>query len=111
MNLKFYKSMNDVARKMWVQEGPLSLYRGLWPALIQIGPYAGFQFAMYKILVEFCNKNWEGKNHTGIRSLVCGAVAGATAKTLVYPLDLGKKRLQSQGFMNQHQYKGYFSPI
>ena len=43
-----YKGVVDVMAKMWVQEGALSLYQGLWPALIQIGPYAGFQFASYK---------------------------------------------------------------
>ena len=42
----------------------------------------------------------------GVRSLLCGAVAGAAAKTLVYPLDLGKKRMQVHGFHHQHVYKG-----
>lgn len=46
--VKVYNGLIDVVGKMWVQEGALSLYKGLWPALIQIGPYAGFQFAAYK---------------------------------------------------------------
>ena len=98
--------MVDVAAKMWANEGPLSLYRGLVPTLIQIGPYAGCQFAFYKFLIDVFDRNELGKS-LGIRSLLCGAVAGAAAKTLIYPLDLGKKRMQIQGFHCQHVYKGY----
>ena len=90
---------------MWVNEGALSLYHGLSPTLIQMGPYIGCQFAMYKFLVEMYDQAIEGKG-AGVKSLTCGAVAGAFAKTLVYPLDLGKKRMQLQGFCNRHQYKG-----
>ena len=97
--------MLDVATKMWVNEGKLSLYRGLLPTLIQIGPYDGCQFAFYKFLINVFDRNELGKS-LGVRSLLCGAVAGAAAKTLVYPLDLGKKRMQVHGFHHQHVYKG-----
>jgi solute carrier family 25 thiamine pyrophosphate transporter 19 len=97
--------MLDVATKMWVNEGPSSLYRGLIPTLIQIGPYAGSQFAFYKFLINVFDRNELGKS-LGVRSLLCGAMAGAVAKTLVYPLDLGKKRMQVHGFHRQHIYNG-----
>jgi len=97
--------MLDVATQMWVNEGKLSLYRGLLPTLIQIGPYAGCQFAFYKFLINVFDRNELGKS-LGVRSLLCGAVAGAAAKTLVYPLDLGKKRMQVHGFHHQHVYTG-----
>lgn len=92
---------------MWAKEGALSLYHGLSPTLIQIGPYTGCQFAIYKFLIGLYNQSF-GDNGAGIKSLTCGAVAGAVGKTLVYPLDLGKKRMQIQGFCHKHQYKGYF---
>ena len=61
-----------------------------------------------RFLVDLYNANVQHEyNNSGMRSLICGAVAGGVAKTLVYPLDLGKKRLQTQGFSDSHQYKGY----
>lgn len=95
---------------MWAREGVFSLYQGLSPTLIQIGPYTGCQFAMYKFLVELYNQAVEN-NKAGAKSLICGAIAGAVAKTLVYPLDLGKKRMQIQGFCYKHQYNGYNFPL
>lgn len=91
---------------MWAKEGALSLYRGLSATLLQIGPYTGCQFAIYKFLVQINSKPFES-NNASVKSLVCGAVAGAVAKTVVYPLDLGKKRMQLQGFSRNHNYKGY----
>lgn len=93
---------------MTAKEGALSLYHGLSPTLLQIGPYTGCQFAMYKFLVEVYDKHYHINDHraVAIRSLTCGAIAGAVAKTLVYPLDLGKKRMQVKGFSQKHQYKG-----
>lgn len=93
---------------MAAKEGLLSLYRGLSPTLLQIGPYTGCQFAMYKFLVEVYDRHYHIDDHRDIafRSLACGALAGAVAKTIVYPLDLGKKRMQIQGFCQKHRYKG-----
>lgn len=106
--IKVYNGVLDVVSKMCLKEGALSLYHGLSATLIQIGPYTGCQFAIYKFLIQFSIQNFEcDKNDSKLNSLVCGAVAGAVAKTLVYPLDLGKKRLQLQGFSKNHQYKGY----
>lgn len=103
---KVYKGITDVISQMCGKEGALSLYRGLWPTLIQIGPYVGCQFALYRFLIEKYDEFVEKDSHNSLRSLSCGAIAGALSKTLVYPLDLTKKRLQMQGFAEKHNYKG-----
>lgn len=98
--------MIDVVLKMKQKEGAFSLYRGLGPTLFQIGPYVGCQFALYKFFVDLYDQSMGQDFHVGFRSLSCGAVSGAIAKTIVYPLDLCKKRLQMQGFHQSHCYKG-----
>lgn len=40
-----------------------------------------------------------------VNSLVAGCLAGLVAKTIVYPLDLARKRLQIQGF--EHGRAGF----
>ena len=104
-SFKIYKGITDATLKMVNQEGYFSLYRGLWPTLLQIGPYVGLQFALYNILVD-AFKKLESEEHLHLRSLLSGAFSGATAKAIVYPLDLGKKRLQVKGFQPRHQYHG-----
>ncbi|KAJ1511589.1 mitochondrial thiamine pyrophosphate transporter [Coelomomyces lativittatus] len=59
-------------------------YKGLFPALFQVTPYMGCTFGMYESLSgRFPNHPW-----------VCGAVAGMCAKTLVFPFDTLRRRLQ-----------------
>ena len=40
-------------------------------------------------------------------SLACGSVAGLTASTVTFPLDLVRRRLQLEGQAGRHHYHGY----
>ncbi|KAL1466165.1 hypothetical protein MTO96_026846 [Rhipicephalus appendiculatus] len=63
-------------------------------------PLSGFQFAFYYFFVNLWELLLHPESHvTGVsQSVACGALSGFMSKTLVYPLDLIKKRLQVQGF-------------
>uniref|UniRef100_A0A8C7KMP8 Mitochondrial thiamine pyrophosphate carrier n=1 Tax=Oncorhynchus kisutch TaxID=8019 RepID=A0A8C7KMP8_ONCKI len=66
------------------------------PTLVAVFPYAGLQFFFYKKLPEhYCLFPSIVGN---LRSLVCGSCAGVISKTMTYPFDLIKKRLQVGGF-------------
>ncbi|XP_078426983.1 mitochondrial thiamine pyrophosphate carrier [Cetorhinus maximus] len=97
---KVYKSLWHAVVTMYRKEGPLSFYRGLTPTVLAVFPYAGFQFAFYNIFHHI--SEWAvtpGENRMGnIENLVCGSCAGVISKTLTYPFDLLKKRLQVEGF-------------
>lgn len=97
---KTYTSISQAVRVMWRQEGARSFYRGMLPTLLQIGPHSGFQFGFYHFFVHMWTLLFEDDaTVTGIRrSVACGALSGIVSKTLIYPLDLIKKRLQVQGF-------------
>ncbi|XP_038012810.1 mitochondrial thiamine pyrophosphate carrier isoform X3 [Motacilla alba alba] len=97
---KIYPNLRHAVVTMYQTEGPRTFYRGLTPTLIAIFPYAGLQFFFYNILQQF--SKWvipaEAKNGASVRNLVCGSCAGVVSKSLTYPLDLVKKRLQVGGF-------------
>ncbi|XP_004463921.1 mitochondrial thiamine pyrophosphate carrier [Dasypus novemcinctus] len=97
---KVYKTLREAVVTMYRTEGPLVFYRGLNPTLIAIFPYAGFQFSFYssfKHVYEWVMPT-KGKKNGNFKNLLCGAGAGVISKTLTYPLDLFKKRLQIRGF-------------
>ncbi|XP_049874649.1 mitochondrial thiamine pyrophosphate carrier-like [Pectinophora gossypiella] len=89
-------------------EGTAALFKGLVPTLSQIAPHAGIQFAAYKLLTQnVLNqfKYFQRKinvsstvESTLLANLIAGSTAGFVAKTVIYPFDLIKKRLQIQGF-------------
>lgn len=96
---KIYKGVLHCLKAIYVKEGPLVLFRGLWPTLVQIGPHAGVQFMCYKLFDEWYKKIVRNSNETTLfSSLVAGSFAGLCAKTSIYPFDLAKKRMQIQGF-------------
>lgn len=86
------------------------------PSLIQIIPFSGLLFGFNRLFKQLWHRfitsnfsdepddlsvsyksNMQAVLHV-IESGFCGAAAGFTAKSIVYPLDLLKKRLQVQGF-------------
>ncbi|GFY52413.1 mitochondrial thiamine pyrophosphate carrier [Trichonephila inaurata madagascariensis] len=97
---KIYKNVFHATATMLRTEGPFSFYKGLSPTLVQIMPNAGAQFAFYKLFQGLWNVLFkkESTTTTVFQSSCCGAASGITAKMIVYPLDLIKKRIQVQGF-------------
>ncbi|XP_032097595.1 mitochondrial thiamine pyrophosphate carrier isoform X1 [Sapajus apella] len=97
---KVYNTLRHAVGTMYRNEGPLVFYKGLTPTLIAIFPYAGLQFSCYSSLKHMYE--WampaEGKKNENLKNLLCGSGAGVISKTLTYPLDLFKKRLQVGGF-------------
>ncbi|XP_008511489.1 mitochondrial thiamine pyrophosphate carrier isoform X4 [Equus przewalskii] len=100
LQLRVYKTLRDAVVTMYRTEGPLVFYKGLNPTMLAIFPYAGFQFSFYSSLKHAYE--WvmpaEGRKDGNLKNLLCGSGAGVISKTLTYPLDLFKKRLQVGGF-------------
>ena len=98
---KLYKSMTDAFVSMVRNEGMFSLFRGLKPNLILVAPQSGLTFVSYKFFKDLWTLTFEAKDGRKgdiIKNLFCGASSGIVSKTLVYPFDSIKKRLQVQGF-------------
>lgn len=96
---KVYRNLRHAVSTMWRSEGVLTFYRGLTPTLIAVFPYAGLQFFFYNVFKKLTAPPPKAGNSGGnLRSLVCGSGAGMLSKTITYPFDLFKKRLQVGGF-------------
>eukprot|EP01102_Stenamoeba_stenopodia_P020405 TRINITY_DN7918_c0_g1_i1.p1 TRINITY_DN7918_c0_g1~~TRINITY_DN7918_c0_g1_i1.p1 ORF type:complete len:355 (-),score=56.56 TRINITY_DN7918_c0_g1_i1:9-1073(-) len=93
------------------EEGPLALYRGIWPSVLGVVPYVGIDLALYDSLKRYVSRFNDDGKPTTLQILCCGAFAGSVAQTVAYPLDLIRRRLQVQEFMRDRldpaqRYKG-----
>jgi solute carrier family 25 phosphate transporter 23/24/25/41 len=94
-------------------EGPLALYRGLWPSMLGVIPYVGMDFACYDTLKRIVPRRPDGTIDP-LWTLTCGACGGTVGQTVSYPLELVRRRLQVQninesitGSAGHHQrYRG-----
>ncbi|XP_038845322.1 mitochondrial thiamine pyrophosphate carrier-like [Salvelinus fontinalis] len=104
---KVYHSLRHAVSTMYRTEGALGFYRGLGPTLVAVFPYAGLQFFFYKVLKNLMGPPPKDSNVGGnLRSLLCGSCAGVISKTMTYPFDLIKKRLQVGGFEEARAHFG-----
>lgn len=101
-NFKVYKGVTDTFVKIITKEGYLALFKGLLPTVIQVAPHTGVQFMSFKLFESIYRKlvsnSREKRQQVFTSSLICGSLAGLCAKTVIYPFDLCRKRMQIQGF-------------
>uniref|UniRef100_A0A1I7ZJN1 Mitochondrial thiamine pyrophosphate carrier 1 n=1 Tax=Steinernema glaseri TaxID=37863 RepID=A0A1I7ZJN1_9BILA len=87
-----YRGTGHAILKIWQREGIVGYFKGLSPSLLQIAPFTESSSA-----------------------LVSGAIAGSCAKTILYPLDMVRHRLQivatdrSTNFGRTTQHRGLVS--
>uniref|UniRef100_A0A1A9W1P6 Mitochondrial coenzyme A transporter SLC25A42 n=1 Tax=Glossina brevipalpis TaxID=37001 RepID=A0A1A9W1P6_9MUSC len=92
-----YKTLRQVFVKIWIEEGPHTLYRGYWATVLGVIPYAGTSFFTYETLKrEYTEMTGNTKLNTLV-SLGFGAAAGAVGQTSSYPLDIVRRRMQTMG--------------
>jgi len=89
------KTLQEFAHQLYIQKGVRGFFAGSAPAMLQIVPYMGLNFALHDLFVRWGESNVSGN---AIISGIGGMGAGVISKFLVYPLDTVKKRLQAQAF-------------
>ncbi|XP_070544254.1 solute carrier family 25 member 16-like [Ptychodera flava] len=90
------------------KEGILALYKGNGAMMVRIFPYGAIQFMSYEQYKQI-GREWFGHHHQLIK-LVSGSLAGITAVTFTYPLDMVRARLAFQ-VTGEHIYDGIFHTV
>ena len=89
-----YKSIMSGLRYIHSVEGWKGLYRGVTPTLYAVAPFVAIQQATYDVLKQSVMEYTD--IHPSVPFfLCCGATAGLVAQSVVYPLDLIRRRMQS----------------
>jgi len=93
------RTLTDFVAQLYKKKGVRGFYAGCGPAIIQIIPYMGINFAIYDWLTA-------GDRRVGL-SACAGSLSGAISKIVIYPVDTVKRRLQAQAFYDSsHRYDG-----
>ncbi|XP_016981514.1 mitochondrial coenzyme A transporter SLC25A42 isoform X2 [Drosophila rhopaloa] len=90
-----YRTLRQVFTKIWVEEGPRTLFRGYWATVLGVIPYAGTSFFTYETLKREYYEMVGSNKHNTLVSLAFGAAAGAAGQTASYPLDIVRRRMQT----------------
>ena len=108
----YYKNTANALATIIKREGFFGLYKGILPQLLSMGPTSAIQFACYSTFTELYFYMKQDKLNL-FEKFLCGSLSGGVGKTVVYPLDTIRKRLQIQGFEEgrkslgaTHKYSG-----
>ncbi|KAF2861707.1 mitochondrial carrier [Piedraia hortae CBS 480.64] len=106
----------DTAKNMWNRNGALSFYRGLPMGLVGMFPYAALDLFTFESLKKTAVKrrmNKYGFDHEedalpgNFTLALMGGLSGAFSSSIVYPINLLRTRLQTQGTAShQRTYTG-----
>lgn len=82
--------------KIYREEGLLTFYKGFIPTLLGVIPYAGVSFFTYDTLKRLYREHMDSNPLVNpVASLGFGAVAGMLGQTSSYPLDIVRRRMQT----------------
>lgn len=101
-----YTGVFSTIRRVAQSEGTRDLWKGNSATLIRVFPYAAIQWASYEQYKKlFLEDKRSNEPHTLLHAL-CGSLAGATATSFTYPLDLLRARLASE--VRTRRYRNVF---
>ncbi|XP_010442859.1 PREDICTED: calcium-binding mitochondrial carrier protein SCaMC-1-like [Camelina sativa] len=89
--------LGSLTKDILVHEGPRAFYKGLFPSLLGIIPYAGIDLAAYEKLKDLSRTYILQDAEPGpLVQLGCGTISGALGATCVYPLQVVRTRMQAE---------------
>lgn len=92
-----YTGLMHIVTKIYREEGFSAYYRGLLPTVMGIMPYAGISFFIYETLKNLYSDMFHEKKLNPLHRLLFGACAGLFGQSVTYPLDIIRRRMQTDG--------------
>lgn len=99
-----FRGLWSGARAMYADGGARSFYRGMMPTLLGITPYAAISFATFGTLKQMLADERGGAEPAAWEKLICGGIAGLAGQASTYPLDIVRRRMQTEGFTPIHAH-------
>ena len=99
-----YKDLFKTFHHVVTQEGWRKLYRGFMPTILGVTPYAGISFFTYETLKKLVADKNNGHEPTMVQRLGFGALAGLCGQSASYPLDVVRRRMQTDTLLKGHAY-------
>lgn len=93
-----YHGTWDCIRKVFKAQGTRGVFKGLGLTMMREAPSYGTYFATYEYLTG-------GQNVTTWQILLAGGLAGSASWLIVYPVDVIKTRMQSDGVQGAPKYR------
>lgn len=92
-------------RQIWRAEGFFALYKGILPTFLGMIPFAGGSYLTYTIMDNsvIITATPLGNHLTPVYMFVSGCLAAAVAKTLSFPFDTIRKKMQAKSKMLPNQ--------
>jgi len=104
--IKRYNGMFHGIFTIFSQEGIRGLYKGITPAALREGTYAGLRMGLYEPLKKLLGEERSKGTELGILGkIVSGSVAGGVGAAIANPTDLIKIRMQAEGPEDIPRYK------
>ena len=97
LSLNRYSNLRNAFRKIYYEEGFRTFYRGIMPTTLGIMPYAGISFFTYETLKSSYHLYTDFHEIHPAQRLAFGACAGILGQTSSYPLDIVRRRMQTDG--------------
>ncbi len=95
--LSRYSSLSNAFVSIYKQEGFRTFYRGITPTVLGIMPYAGISFFTYETLKSMYQVYSDSLELHPVHRLIFGACAGILGQSSSYPLDIVRRRMQTDG--------------
>ena len=96
---------------LYKKHGLFSFFRGLNITLVGIIPFCGFKFFSYEVYTSKLKTFKEVEKLSMMENMVCGLFAGLTGASVNYPLDVIRRRRQTQIIKNKTKNFSYKNMI